>query len=207
MGVHAGFQAFAHVLLEGVACHRDDGDACGIGAVEGAYGPGSGQAVHLRHRHVHEDGVEGSGGVCGKRLHRLRAIADDRHVRAFVLHDRCGDFSVQVVVLDQQQAATLQGRSARCLLGFARGRSRVERDGDHERGPFVQLAGDLDGTAHQLDELLDDGHAQARTADGARHTRLARKRLEHALQELRAHTDAGIGDLPTEQNLAIGQLA
>ena len=39
------------------------------------------------------------------------ACADDRHVRAVALQDRCGDFSVQVVVLDQQQAATLQGRS------------------------------------------------------------------------------------------------
>lgn len=38
VGVHAGFQAFLHVLLEGVARHRDDGDGCGVGAVESAYG-------------------------------------------------------------------------------------------------------------------------------------------------------------------------
>lgn len=54
--------------------------------------------------------------------------------------------------------------------------------------------------------LAASGRSQARAADGARHTRLARKRLEHAPQELRAHSDAGIGDLPTKQNPAIRPL-
>lgn len=54
--------------------------------------------------------------------------------------------------------------------------------------------------------LAASGRSQARAADSARHTRLARKRLEHALQELRAHSDTGIGDLPAKQNPAVRPL-
>ena len=128
VGVHAGFQAFAHVLLEGVACHRDDGDACGIGAVEGAYGPGSGQAVHLRHRHVHENGVEGSGGGCGERLHRLRTVAGDDTYAPSPSRIVAAISAFRSLSSTSSKRRPCRVESARCLLGFARGRSRVERD-------------------------------------------------------------------------------
>ena len=45
VGVHAGIQAFLHVLGVGVGAHGDDGHSPGTGLPAGADGPGRGVAV------------------------------------------------------------------------------------------------------------------------------------------------------------------
>ena len=58
MGVHAGVQRRLFVFGKGVGRHGDDGNALCVLPLQSADGPRGLVAVHHRHLHIHQDGVE-----------------------------------------------------------------------------------------------------------------------------------------------------
>lgn len=107
VGVHAGIQAFLHVLGVGVGAHGDDGHSPGTGLPAGADGPGRGVAVHDRHHQVHQNRIAARR-VGGKGAHGALAVKrlDDLGPGAF--QHELGDLHVQLVILDNQQALAVQ---------------------------------------------------------------------------------------------------
>ena len=67
----------------------------------------------------------------------------------------------------------------------------LEVKGHHELGALAQLAFDLDATVHHINDVLRDGHPQARALNAAhRGSVLAREVVEDVVDELGRHTDA-----------------
>ena len=67
-------------------------------------------------------------------------------------------------------------------------------DRDREGAALAQGALDLDGTVHEVHDVLDDGHAQAR-ALGVGDAGVVRtgERLKDVLEELLVHAAARVG--------------
>ena len=85
MDVHAGGKGRLLVLHKGIGGHGDDGDGTGIGALKGADGASRGMAVHHRHLHIHEDGVELPGLAGLEALYGELSVLHDLHRGAFQL--------------------------------------------------------------------------------------------------------------------------
>ena len=80
----------------------------------------------------------------------------------------------------------------------------LERDRDLEGRALPDPARNLDGAAHGVDELLCDGHAEARAlVRAARARRFLGERLEDAREELRAHADPRVRDGPAADRSAV----
>ena len=72
--------------------------------------------------------------------------------------------------------------------------SCLELDSDHEAAADVDLAEGLDVSAHQADQLANDGQAQARSTITAVGFRVGLRKGEEDLFEVfRCDPDAGVG--------------
>ena len=81
----------------------------------------------------------------------------------------------------------------RALLGQLFFADDREGDNDREGRTLTNSALNIDGTAHELDERLDDGQAQAGAGDAALGAGvLTRKLLKQVGEIFRTHTDAVI---------------
>ena len=129
VGVHAALQTPVNVLGEGVGGHGDDGDALGVGAVQGTDGLGSLVAVHHGHTQVHEDGVVGSlrGGLefFQTDLPVFRPVQG----KAAGGEQLLGDLPVELVVLGQQNvdACKVTQGLLGLLLGDSSGVGKAEQ--------------------------------------------------------------------------------
>ena len=196
MGVHAGIQAFLHVLGVGVGAHGDDGHSPGTGLPAGADGFGRGVAVHDRHHQVHQDRIVARR-VGGKGVYGALAVKrlDDLGPGAF--QHELDDLHVQLVILDHQQALAVQVGGG-FLLRPGGGRVVVDgkrqRDGKAAALPHRALDGDR--AIHLLHQLVHDGHAQPGAAVlGARGVVLLAERLKQVVvNKVLRHADAGIPD-------------
>ena len=135
-----------------------------------------------------------------KRLQRLPPVLRHLDLRPAIRQQHFDDFGIQLVVLGQQhaQAAHIRGlRFPRRLLRFGRLVGNLKRQGDRKFGSFAQPAADLDGSAHLVNQALDDSHAQPRALiDAPRVGVLLRKRIKDVRQERLAHADARVADHP-----------
>ena len=95
----------------------------------------------------------------------------------------------------------IRPRSLRLLVPQATPRALFgQRQADQETRAAAGCAFDQDVTRHALDEILDDGQAQARPGDSVGAP--AEEGIENPRDMLRFHADSGIGNL--DQRLAIG---
>ena len=132
-------------------------------------------------------------------LDRLAPVDGVLDGKPLVFQERDSDLAVQIVVVDQKDAALLQVvpcvgvrslRLMRCRRPFA-GQLQGQLDG--EGGALALDALHGDGAVHHVDEVLGDGHAQAGSLDAADGGgALAFERVEDVLDELRAHADARV---------------
>ena len=196
MGVHAGIQAFLHVLGVGVGAHGDDGHSPGTGLPAGADGPGRGVAVHDRHHQVHQNRIVARR-VGGKGAHGALAVKrlDDLGPGAF--QHELDDLHVQLVILDNQQALAVQVGGG-FLLRPGGGRVVVygKRQRDSKAAALPHRALDGDRAVHLLHQLVHDGHTQPGAAVlGARGVVLLAERLKQVVvNKVLRHADAGIPD-------------
>ena len=119
--------AFA-VALQGVGGHGDDRGMGAGGRLAGADGGGRLEAVHLRHLHVHQHGIERPA-VQGRQ--RLAAVAGDHDLMALLLQQADGQPLVDGVVLGQQEPQPAPARRRRVVGG------RPGRRG-HRRSPSAE---------------------------------------------------------------------
>ncbi len=99
-----------------------------------------------------------------------------------------------VVVDDERAQAAQRVPRFRRAAAVACGR-RAQREREVEGASGHERAVDVDGSAHQLHQVLADREAETRAAEAARHRVVAlAKRLEQLLELLLAHADAGIAD-------------
>ncbi len=108
MVVHAGAEALVAVVRHRVGSQCDDRHTLARPLLAGADLPGRLVAVHLRHRAVHEDQVEG---VPRPGIERLPAVVRHRHAVALDLQDAERDLLVDDVVFHEQDFAARSRRS------------------------------------------------------------------------------------------------
>ena len=179
--------------------HGDDGHLARVRPPQGADAARGLAAVHHRHLHVHEDGVEGESLRLSEALDSLRAVPSLRDGHAVHLQKLGGDLHVDLVVLGQQYAPALKGE---CLFPIVRrlcGLCLLVGDGkgqdDGEGRALAGSAFDVYLAVHLRDDALGDRHAQPRTHGLAlAKAHLAAVRLEQVRKILPGHADACIGD-------------
>ena len=74
MSVHTRVLSRGNILREGIGGAGNDWNGLGVGTAAGANRRRSLAAIHLRHTHVHQDGVKGVLRVQGEDIHRLHTI-------------------------------------------------------------------------------------------------------------------------------------
>ena len=206
MGVHAAGEGLALVLGEVVGRHGDDGDGAGVGAIHRADSPGGVVAVHYGHLHVHEDHVEGARGAHPELRHGLLAVG--RHLAGGIVDVQDGgdDLRVQGVVLRHEDVLVRQGVpagpagvagslsvAALAAVRLVAGRREVQIDDEGAARPQLAFYGD--GASHKIDEVLRDGHAEARSLNLVGEARLlAGERVEDGGEVVLRHADAVVAD-------------
>ena len=170
-------------------CRGQSGD-------QGPDGPGGSVAVHHRHLHIHEDRGIGPRGLGGEALHRGLAVFGHIQGDALLPENFHGDHGVDLVVLGHEDPA---GELLGCRSGFRLGGLGLVGHGegkDHrEVGALTLHALHHDLPAHEPDQLVGDGHSQARSAKAAGGAGvLLLKGTENAVDELGIHADAGVVD-------------
>jgi hypothetical protein len=118
VAVHAGGEAALAIALHGVGRHGDDGHMFARLPLALSQQPRGGEAVQLRHLHVHQHEVEGFAGEC---VQRFAAVVRNDGVVAQAFEQLERDLLVDGTVLGQQhvQPARRRGRGHR--------RSRLQR--------------------------------------------------------------------------------
>ena len=143
--------------------------------------------------------------VAAARLHQLAClIGTGRHVHfhARALHE-IGNGRVR-----RRQGIRHEHALDACALpevpgGLLLGDAQLQID--PEERPFPHLAFHLDGAAHEIDEALGDGHAEARPLHFVGGGVLgARERVEDSLKELRRHAVAIVLNLDAQMLQRIG---
>ena len=104
VGVLPRVQGALLLFGKGVGCHGDDGDGGGVRTAESPDGSGGFDAVHHRHPHVHEDGVEPAGGRALKLLQGILPVFRRGDHTAHLFQDELGHIGVDLVVLHQEDA-------------------------------------------------------------------------------------------------------
>ena len=142
----------------------------------GADARGRFDAVHVRHRDVHEDDVGPQRVRVGDRLEAVRRLADDRELRPLIEHlpQRAPD---RRVIVDDENPERVRGRAAvvdrRCRAGQLRGSSRsrrrrcparVARRDEADPRPLSGRAVDVQAAAEQRQPLADAEQAPAHLA-------------------------------------------
>ena len=129
-------------------------------------------AVHMRHLHIHQDGVDGKRRRFLEGFHRLYPVFRRDYLHALHGEDLCGDLHVDQIILRQQHSPALQGKGfPRAFFRFLRQGCvfflpfRLERDGQGKDGPLPQAAFHMDLPAHLRDQVFHDRHAKPRSGD------------------------------------------
>ena len=108
MSVHAAADGGLPVLLEGIGGGSKDWYICRGGIVQGADFPGSGIAVHPRHLDIHQHHIIVPGLSGPQDFHCLTAISGHIHMEAGMLQICHCHLLVQLIILHQQDAATME---------------------------------------------------------------------------------------------------
>ena len=130
VGVHARGAGGGDVLGKGVGRHGDDGHLARVRPPQGADAARGLAAVHHRHLHVHEDGVEGESLRLSEALDSLRTVPSLRDGHAVHLQKLGGDLHVDFVVLGQQDALALEGEGLFPTVCRLRGLRLLVGDGE-----------------------------------------------------------------------------
>src|SRR5476649_1606039 len=203
--VHAGGQIAAAILLAGVGGQRDDHQLLvahrRFVRAAGADQPRGAGAVHFRHAAVHQDQV-----IAGLRagLHRQQAVGHDVDLVSQVLQHHADDDLVGREVFRAQHLQLMAVRFARHLRHQLRrhavGQRQLEREGAADAG----RADDVDGAAHQLDQLAADRQSQTGAAVAPRGGGVGLLEfLEQARDRIGGDADAGVADAEADQVIAL----
>jgi len=196
--VHAGVEAFLHVVGEGVCGHGDYGHGFGIRPVQPADGPGRLIAVHYRHADIHEDSVVIAHGRRFKSFCPCLSFIRDLNGHAVFRQQGFGDFLVQRVILTKQYVAAVQtlavpGGDVRCQrpLFVKVGLLDAGRNYCHsEAAAPVLFALHADSAAHGVHCLLHDGKTQPSAAHfGVIVAVFLHERFKKMFLKLPAHAD------------------
>ena len=169
MLVHPGFLALLHIFQKGVCRHGEDGDDLAQRVCAAADAAGGFEAVHHRHLHIHQDHVILAGLDADKRIHDLLPVGANFAVCALGFQQQLQDLGVDGVVLGAEEVHPAQGRDVLRLLRerlrlWYRVRFGVDGEFQHDLKAGALAGGTLyaDGAAHQIHDVLGDGHAQTR---------------------------------------------
>mgnify|MGYP006949056123 CR=1 FL=1 len=136
------------------------------------------------------------------RQHRLLARERPLRAHADLLHHAADADGGVGVVVRHQNAYALELQHG---LVLCRRAEHLEGDGNGIFRTLALFALNADGTAHHVDDVLADGHTEARAPDAAdRRALLAGKGLEQMLLELLAHADAVVLNMELIGRVAVG---
>src|ERR1043166_596232 len=159
IAVHTGRKAALAIALHGIGGQRQDGRITAEGFLHLAQLGSGFEAVHQRHLDIHEDQVER---VRAVRIQRFAPVAGTRDAVSAVLQDSTGEFLIDQVVFNQQDAQTCRTSGIACdraLQWLGRNRALPCRD---PRSPREMDRAALPGHAFQPDSPLHQGdHARA----------------------------------------------
>ncbi len=169
---------------------------------------GQSQPVEFGHAHVDQGQIERAIRRTGghQDVERFPAVRGLRDLHAPRVEHVLDDRAVGVVVVHHQHA---EGRHVGLFqhghvgLGVA----HANRDAEHELRADAGRTVHLDRAAHQLDQLLGNGQAQAGAAVAPRHARVGlHKGAEQPGQHFLRDADAGVAHHELELDLGAGRI-